>query len=133
MLLPIYLGNLASSAIRKFSIYFVNEREEHFRTYQIVLGMSKSGYILGNVLYMYCYTSMILTPVFFTFMWFDFNLTYVYYFACFVTSNCNLTLLMISFFKDSKIAAEVISMMSFISLFAYFYIKIDSPTCKLLK
>ena len=83
LLLPFYLGNVNSSSIRKFALYFINEREEHFRTYQIVLGLSKHGYIFGNLLYMYCFTSMLLTPVFFTFVYFNPQETFgfVYYFC----------------------------------------------------
>jgi hypothetical protein len=130
MMLPFYLGNMTTSTIRKFSIYFVNEREEYFRTYQIVLGMSKTGYILGNLLYMYFFTSMILTPVFLTFMYFQVNLSFVYYFAAFTLASCNFILALLTFFKDPKIATEVIGMICSISLFIYYSIDMNQLNSK---
>jgi hypothetical protein len=132
LLLPFYLGNVNSSSIRKFALYFINEREEHFRTYQIVLGLSKHGYIFGNLLYMYCFTSMLLTPVFFTFVYFNPQETFgfVYYFACFVVGSCNFTLALLTFFRDPKIATEVVGMVCSISLFAYYSINLAKLTGK---
>lgn len=132
MLLPFYFGNMNGSTIRKFCVYFINEREEHFRTYQLVLGLSRSGYILGNLMYMYCFTSMILTPVFITMMYYEANWRLVFYFAAFVLSSCNLILLLISFFRDPKIATEVISMIYSISFFSYYSIDLVNLNCKSL-
>lgn len=132
LLLPFYLGNATSSSVRKFALYFINEREEHYRTYQRVLGLSQTGYLLGNVLYMYCFTSMLLTPVFFTLVWWSPADAphYVYCFACFVVSSCNFILAMLTFFRDPKIATEVIGMICSITLFAYYSINLDKLTGK---
>lgn len=79
---------------------------------------------------MYCFTSMILCPLFFTLMYYNTNWALVYYFAAFVFSSCNLILFLISFFRDPKIATEVISMIYSISFFAYYLINLDDLTCK---
>lgn len=74
---------------------------------------------------------MILTPLFFTLMYYETNWMLVYYFAAFVVSSCNLILLLISFFRDPKIAAEVISMIYSLSFFTYYAIDLDHLTCNI--
>lgn len=88
--------------------------------------------MLGNLLYMYCYTSMLLTPLFFTLVYTNPGETmgYIYYFACFVVSSCNFALAMLTFFRDPKIATEVIGMLCSIALFAAYSVNLQNPNCK---
>ncbi len=129
LLMPFYFGNSAATLIRRFSVYFINEREEHFKTYQIVLGLSWQGYLIGNLLYMYVFTSAVLTPVFLFLMYFTWNWTLVYYFAAFVLCQSNLHLALLTFFKDPKIASEIISMLLNISFFAYYAVDFENIKC----
>ena len=51
-------------------------------------------------------------------------------FACFVVGSCNFTLALLTFFRDPKIATEVVGMVCSISLFAYYSINLAKLTGK---
>lgn len=110
-------------------MFFISEREEKFGMYQRVLGLSTTGYFLGNLLYTYLFTAMVICPVWFTFMFYNFDLEMIYFFAAYVIcSNC-FQLMLISFFKDPKICSEIVSMVCSISVFLYYLVDLEDLKC----
>ena len=129
-LLPFYLGNLSSSLVRKFSVYFITEREDKYGMYQRVLGISTSGYFLGNLLYTYIFTTLVISPVWLILTYYSPQFVLVYYFASYVVcGNCFL-LMMISFFKDPKVCSEVVGMFCSLSVFLYYLVDLKDMKCR---
>jgi nitrate/nitrite transporter NarK len=52
--------------------------------------------------------SFFLLPFYLTLNFYEIRLAYIFNFGAFVISSCSLALMMTSFFKDHKIAAELI-------------------------
>jgi uncharacterized membrane protein YraQ (UPF0718 family) len=73
--------------------------------YQRVLGLSIPGYFIGNLIYTYLFTTVIISPVWIMLMYYNFDWGLVYFFAAFVICvNC-FVLMLISFFKDPKVCS----------------------------
>jgi len=70
----------------------------------MIMGVSYKTHTLANLLYMYIYMSIILTPFYLTLNYYHFDLAYIFYFAAFVISSTTLTLMFTAFFKDQKVA-----------------------------
>jgi hypothetical protein len=126
MLLKIYIGLIGISALRELITIFITERLDNFRQYQMIFGMSHRTHTLSNLLYMFVYLSCFLLPFYLTINYFHFKLIYVFYFASFVISSSVLTLAFTAFFKDHKIALEIIGM--FFSLSAFLPFLYDDST-----
>lgn len=82
--------------------------------------MSKKVHTIANVLYIMVYTSAFLLPFFITLIWFEFKLVYIFNFAAFVVSSNFLTIALTSFFKEHKVATEVIGLLFSLSAFLPF-------------
>lgn len=125
-LLKIYIGLIGISAIRELITLFITEKIDDFRQYQMIFGMSHRTHTLSNLLYMLVYLSCFLLPFYLTLNYFDFRLIYIFYFAAFVISSSVLALAFTAFFKDHKIALEIIGM--FFSLTAFLPFLYDNST-----
>lgn len=112
MLLKMYLGLMASSPVREVVTLFITERTEHFRQYQGILGVSHKTHTLSNLLYLCAFMSFFLLPLFLCILYYHPALFFasVFKFGAFVLSTCALALALTSFFKDHKIALEVIGL-----------------------
>lgn len=76
----------------------------------MIFGVSFRVHTLSNLFYMGAYQSIYLLPFYITLNYYNFDLAYILYFGSFVISSCTLTLALTSFFKDHKIAMEIIGM-----------------------
>lgn len=119
-LLKMYLGLVGSSAVREVVTLFMNERTEHFRQYQMILGISHRTHTLGNLLYLCAYQSFFLFPLFATIFYYEPDLALIFRFGACVLSTCTLALALSSFFRDHKIALEAISLVFSLSAFLPF-------------
>jgi hypothetical protein len=120
MLLKMYLGLLASAPVREVVTLFITERTEHFRQYQGILGVSHRTHTLANLLYLCAYMSFFLLPLFFCIAYYNPDFTLVFRFGSFVLSTCTLALALTAFFRDHKIALEVIGLLFSLSAFLPF-------------
>jgi hypothetical protein len=125
LLLKIYIGLIGTSALRELITLFITERTEHFRQYQMIFGVSFRTHTLSNLFYMGAYQSFFLLPFYIVLNYYEFDLIYVLYFGSFVISSCTLTLALTSFFRDHKIALEVIGMIFSLSSFLPFMYESD--------
>ena len=126
MLLKVYVGMIGLSAIRELITIFIVERNEKFRSYQFIFGLSQEVHTLGNLLYMGIYLSITILPLYLTINFFDFDLIYIFYFGSFVISTLTLALALTAFFKDHKIALEIIGMFFSLGAFLVFFYKEES-------
>lgn len=90
--------------------------------YQRVLGLSTPGYFLGNLLYAYLFTAMVISPVWIILMYYNFNFELVYFFAAYVICGNCFMLMLISFFKDPKVCSEIVGIFCSISVFLYYLV-----------
>ena len=86
----------------------------------MIFGIGHRTHTLANLFYMGAYQSFFLLPFYITLNYYDFDLRYILYFGAFVISSCTLTLFLSSFFKDHKIALEIIGMLFSLSSFLPF-------------
>ncbi len=66
-------------------------------------------------------TSATILPFYLTLNYFHFDLVYIFEFGSFVISTCTLALALTAFFKDHKIALEIIGMVFSMSSFLVFF------------
>lgn len=67
------------------------------------------------------YMSISILPFYLTICYFNFDLIYIFYFGSFVISTLTLALALTAFFKDHKIAQEIIGMVFSLSAFLVFF------------
>ena len=72
------------------------------------------------------YLSITILPFYLTINFFDFDLIYIFYFGSFVISTLTLALALTAFFKDHKIALEIIGMFFSLGAFLVFFYKEES-------
>ena len=120
VLLKIYIGLIGTSALRELVSLFITEKNDQFRQYQMIYGVSYKTHTLANLFYMKLYLSLTILPFFLTLNYYELYLPYILYFAAFVISSCYLTLAFTAFFKDQKVALEVIGLFYSLSSFLPF-------------
>lgn len=111
LMLKIYLGLIGTSALRELITLFMTERTEEFRQYQMIFGVSFRVHTLSNLFYMLVYQSFFLIPFYLTLNYYNLDPAYILDFAALVISSSTLTLALTTFFRDHKIALEVIGML----------------------
>lgn len=122
-----YVGMIGTSGLRELVVLFISERNEQFRQYQMIFGVSFKTHTLANLLYMKIYLSVTILPFYLTLNYFHFHPSYILYFAAFVISSSYLTLALTAFFQDQKIALEVIGLFySLTSFLPFFYDKTNT-------
>jgi ABC-type polysaccharide/polyol phosphate transport system ATPase subunit len=109
------------SAVRELVTIFIVERTEQFKQYQFIFGLSREVHTLGNLFYMGAYLSVVILPFYLTLSWFDLAPRYVFCFGAFVISTCTLAMALTAFFRDHKIALELIGMLFSLSSFLIFF------------
>jgi len=67
------------------------------------------------------YLSLLILPFFLTICYFNLDLIYILYFGSFVISQLTMTLALTAFFKDYKIANEIIGMFFSLTAFLVFF------------
>lgn len=67
------------------------------------------------------YLSISILPFYLTINYFNFDLIYIFYFGSFVISSLTLALALSAFFKDHKIALEIIGMFFSLGAFLVFF------------
>lgn len=77
----------------------------------MIFGVSFRVHTLSNLFYMLVYQSFFLVPFYLTLNYYKFDPAYVLDFAALVISSSTLTLALTTFFRDHKIALEVIGML----------------------
>ncbi len=128
MLLKIYLGLVGVSAVRELVNLFIVERNEQFRQYQHIFGLSNHMHTISNLFYMCIYLSATVLPLYLTVSWFGVELVHILYFGAFVISNCTLAMALTAFFTDHKIALELIGMCFSLSAFLVFFYQPEGPS-----
>lgn len=103
-LLRMYLGLLGSSAVREVVTLFITERTDHFRQYQMILGVARGTHTFANLLYLCLFQCLFLSPLIATLFYYNPDIALLFRFAAFVGSTCTLSLALTSFFRDHKIA-----------------------------
>ena len=89
------------------------------------MGLSTTGYLFGNLLYCYLFTILTISPVFAMCMYYHSAWSMATYFIAYILcSNCFL-LMMISFFKDSKLCSEVIALFCGLSSILYYLVDLQ--------
>lgn len=119
-LLKIYIGLISSSTNREAITLYITEREDGFRQYQMIFGVTYRVHTLSNLFYILVYNSAFLVPFYLTLNYFHLDPVYIFNFAAFVISSNALILMLTSFFSEHKVATEVIgtifSLASFLPL-----------------
>jgi hypothetical protein len=86
----------------------------------MIFGLTHRLHTLSNLFYMWIYLSACLLPIYLTVSYYHFDIIDVFYFGSFVISFSTLTLALTAFFKDHKIALELIGMLFSLSAFLPF-------------
>lgn len=84
------------------------------------MGLCKKVHTLSNLFYMMVFCSVFLFPFYVVVNLYAFKIVYVWNFGCFVIASNLLAIALVCFFKEHKVAAEVIgivfSLASFLPL-----------------